>query len=273
MASKAPLQQPGLNDLGWDVPLNSNFQIAADALGAITSLSVTTTNVTLTATQAQTAGIAVGGSLTNNRSLLLPQNCIGFWFIYNSTSNGFALSIYNDNGAGSPAGTGITLPINTVAAPNNSYVIYSDGTNVNYAASNVVQKTGDTMTGTLNLASNGLNVGSGQLLVTGGNVTTSGQFTASNNVTAYSDERLKENIKLIENALTRVNAMRGVTFTTKKDGAPGVGFIAQQIQPLIPEAVYEDYAGYLHVAYGNITALLVNAINELTERVEKLENK
>lgn len=129
------------------------------------------------------------------------------------------------------------------------------------------------MVGTLNCASNGLNVGSGQLLVTGGNVTTTGQFTASSNVTAYSDERLKENIKPIENALNRVNAMRGVTFTTKKDGMPGVGFIAQQIQPLIPEAVYEDYAGYLHVAYGNITAILVNAINELTERVEKLENK
>lgn len=273
MASKAPLAQPTFNSSGWDVPLNSNFQIAADALGAITSLSITTTNVTLTAAQAQTAGIAVGGSLTGNRSLLLPQNCVGFWFIYNNTTNGFALSIFNNNGSGSPAGTGVTLPINTVAAPNNSYVIYSDGTNVSYAASNVVQKTGDTMTGTLNLASNGLNVGSGQLQVTGGNVTTSGQFTASNNVTAYSDERLKENIKTIEGALNRVNAMRGVTFTTKKDGAPGVGFIAQEIKPLIPEAVYEDYAGYLHVAYGNITALLVNAINELTERVEKLENK
>lgn len=267
MASKAPLAQPTFNSASWDVPLNSNFQITADALGAITSLSVTTTNVVLSAAQAQTAGIAVGGSLTGNRNLLLPQNCVGFWFIYNGTSGGFNLSIYNDNGAGSPAGAGVTLPTN------NSYVIYSDGASVSLATSNTVQKTGDTMTGTLNLASNGLNVGSGQLLVTGGNVTTSGQFTASNNVTAYSDERLKENVKLIENALIRVNAMRGVTFTTKKDKAPGVGFIAQQIQPLIPEAVYEDYAGYLHVAYGNITALLVNAINELTERVEKLENK
>ena len=67
--------------------------------------------------------------------------------------------------------------------------------------------------------------------------------------------------------------MRGVTFNTKKDGSPGVGFIAQEIQPYIPEAVYEDYAGYLHVAYGNITALLVSAINELTDRVAELEKK
>lgn len=267
MASKAPLQQPGLNDSGWNVPLNSNFQITADALGAIISISVTTTNVALSAAQAQNAGILVGGSMTGSRSLFFPQNCVGTWLIVNSTTGG-TLSIFNNNGSGSPSGSGVALPSGT-----NSYMVYSDGTNVGYASSNVVQKTGDTMTGTLNLASNGLNVGSGQLVVTGGNVTTSGQFTAGNNVTAYSDERLKENIKPIERALNRVNAMRGVTFNTKKDGAPGVGFIAQEIQPLIPEAVYEDYAGYLHVAYGNITALLVNAINELTERVEKLENK
>lgn len=265
MASKAPLAQPTYNSLSWDVPLNSNFSIAADALGAITSVAVTTTNVILTDAQAQRAGLSITGTLTGNRNLLLPQNCVGFWFIYNGTAGAFSLSIYNDNGAGSPSGTGITPPTG------HSYVIYSDGTNVSFADSNTVRKTGDTMTGTLNLASNGLNVGSGQLLVTGGNVTTTGQFTASNNVTAYSDERLKENIKPIENALERVNAMVGVTFTTKKDGSPGVGFVAQQIQPLIPEAVFEDYAGYLHVAYGNITAILVNAIHELTDRVEKLE--
>lgn len=267
MASKAPLAQPALNDANWNTPLNSNFQITSDALGAITNISITTINLVLSDAQAQTAGISVGGSMSGNRSLFLPQNCVGFWFIINSTTGG-TLSIFNNNGSGSPAGTGIALPSGTY-----SYIIYSDGTNVNYATSNTVQKTGDTMTGTLNLASNGLNVGSGQLQVTGGNVTTSGQFTAGNNVTAYSDERLKENIRPIRDALNRVNAMRGVTFNTKKDGAPGVGFIAQEIQPLIPEAVYEDYAGYLHVAYGNITALLVNAINELTERVEKLENK
>lgn len=267
MASKAPLAQPTFNSASWDVPLNSNFSILTDALGTLTSVSVTTTNVTLTATQAQRFGIAVSGTLTGNRNLLLPQNCVGMWVVSNTTSGAFALSVYNDNGAGSPAGTGITPPTGY------TYVIFSDGTNVSYATSNTIQKSGDTMVGTLNCASNGLNVGSGQLLVTGGNVTTTGQFTASNNVTAYSDVRLKENIEPIVNALNRVNAMRGVTFTTKKDGGKGVGFIAQEIQPLIPEAVYEDYAGYLHVAYGNITALLVNAINELTERVEQLENK
>ena len=79
---------------------------------------------------------------------------------------------------------------------------------------------GDTMTGTLNLPANGLNVGSGQLQVTGGNVTTSGQFTASNNVTAYSDERLKEDIRVITNALHRVRMMRGVSFKMKETGVP-----------------------------------------------------
>lgn len=267
MASKAPLTQPTYNSLGWDIPLNANFGIAADALGAITSVAITTTNVTLTATQAQRAGLSVTGTLTGNRNLLLPQNCVGFWFIYNGTAGGFTLSIYNDNGAGSPSGTGITPPTGY------NYVIYSDGTNVSYAASNVVQKSGDTMTGTLNLASNGLNVGSGQLLVTGGNVTTTGQFTASNNVTAYSDVRLKHDIQTIDDALNKVRQMRGVTFKTNKDDAPGAGVVAQEIQPLLPEVVYEDHAGYLHVAYGNICGVLINAIKELADRVDELEKK
>lgn len=265
MPSKAPLAQPTYNSLGWDVPLNSNFSITADALGSITSVAVTTTNVVLTPTQAQRTGIFVSGTLTGNRNLLLPQSCVGSWIIFAGNGGAFTLSIYNDNGAGSPAGVGVT-PV-----AGYFYSIISDGTNVWFADTNQVQKSGDTMVGSLNLPSNGLNVGSGQLQVTGGNVVTSGQFTASNNVTAYSDERLKENIKPIDNALERVNAMQGVTFTTKKDGSKGVGFVAQQIQPHIPEAVYEDYAGYLHVAYGNVTALLVNAIHELTARIEKLE--
>lgn len=267
MASKANLTQPNIGDSGWGVTLNNNFQVTTDALGTLTSVSITSSDVILTSTQAQRFGLSVSGVLTGNKSLFLPQNCAGFWVLSNATSGGFTISVYNDNGSGSPAGTGITPETGY------SYLIYSDGTNVYLGVSNIVKKSGDTMVGSLNLPSNGLNVGSGQLQVTGGNVTTSGQFTAGNNVTAYSDERLKENIRPIEGALNRVNAMRGVTFTTKRDGSPGVGFIAQEIQPLIPEAVYEDYAGYLHVAYGNITALLVNAINELTDRIEQLESR
>ena len=46
-----------------------------------------------------------------------------------------------------------------------------------------------------------------------------GSITASGDITAYSDERVKENINTIENALDKVKALRGVTYnrTDKED--------------------------------------------------------
>jgi hypothetical protein len=264
--SKANLAQPAYNDPNWNTPLNSNFAIVLDALGQITATSVTTANVILTTAQAQKAGLTITGTMTGARTLFLPVSVSGFWFISVNVSGGFVLTIASDNGAGVAAGT--------TFAPTTgyTYLIYCDGTNVYNAASNAVKISGDTMTGALNLPSNGLNVGSGQLQVTGGNVTTSGQFTATNNVTAYSDERLKEHIKTIDNALHRVRMMRGVSFDMKDTGVRGVGVIAQEIREALPEVVFADNAGYLHVAYGNIVSVLIEAIKELEGRVYQLEN-
>lgn len=266
MVSKTNLAQPAYNDPNWNAPLNSNFQALTDALGTVTSISVTTTNYSLSTVEAQKAIISISGSLTGPRSVFLPAATVGTWTVYVGTTSN-TLSIYVDNGAGGAAGAGIS-PVSGYA-----YDIWSDGTNVVYAEGNVVRKTGDTMTGTLNLPSNGLNVGSGQLLVTGGNVTTTGQFTAANNVTAYSDARLKEDIKPISAALAKVMDMRGVTFSYKDTGNRGAGVVAQEVQQILPEVVYEDDSGYLHVAYGNMVSVLIEAIKEMAIRIEALEKR
>lgn len=174
MTSKAPLVQPLTNSLSWDVPLNTNFGITSDAFGAFTAVGVTTTNVALTDTQAQRLGLSISGALTGDRNVLIPQNCVGSWVVYNGAT-GYNLSIYNNNGSGGAAGSGITPPTGY------AYTIYSDGTNVSYADSNVVRKTGDTMVGALALPSNGLNVGPNQLKVSGGNVSMSGSLSVTGN--------------------------------------------------------------------------------------------
>lgn len=268
MVSKANLAQPAFNDPNWNVPLNANTQTVTDALGGVTAVAVTTTNVTLTTAQAQKLVLSVSGYLTAARTLFLPPGVSGQWVVLNSTGGGFQLTVAVDNGAGAPAGT-------TVAPPTGyAYSVYSDGTNVRYAGDNVVQKSGDTMVGTLNLPSNGLNVGSGQLLVTGGNVTTTGQFTASNNVTAFSDARLKTDVKIISDALAKVQGMRGVTFSRiDAGGRRQAGVIAQEVLPHLPEVVFETDDGILHVAYGNIVSVLIEAIKELAARVEELEKR
>ena len=98
-----------------------------------------------------------------------------------------------------------------------------------------------------------------------------GAITATGDITAFSDARLKENIEPLQNALKMVQDLRGVSFT--KDGQRGVGFIAQELLEILPEVVRENQNGFLSVAYGNVTALLVEAIKELSEKVLQLEEK
>ena len=98
-----------------------------------------------------------------------------------------------------------------------------------------------------------------------------GNVTATGNVTAYSDERLKSDIKTIDNALDKVSQMRGVTFI--KDERQGSGVIAQEMEKIAPELVItaEDEIGTKSVAYGNTVGYLIEAIKELKSEIEELK--
>ena len=98
-------------------------------------------------------------------------------------------------------------------------------------------------------------------------IDSSGNATAVGNVTAYSDERLKSDVKTIDNALDKVSQMRGVTYT--KDNEKGSGVIAQELEKIAPELVLDGE--YKSVAYGNTVGYLIESIKELKERNEKLE--
>jgi hypothetical protein len=95
-----------------------------------------------------------------------------------------------------------------------------------------------------------------------------GAITATGDITAFSDERLKSDITTINNALDKVTAMRGVTFT--KDGKVGSGVIAQEMEKVAPELVRTEE--YKSVAYGNLVGYLIEAIKELKAEIEDLKN-
>jgi gas vesicle protein len=99
----------------------------------------------------------------------------------------------------------------------------------------------------------------------------SGRVTATD-FFASSDRNLKTDIETIENALTLVNKLRGVTFTWKESGVPGMGVIAQEAEEIIPEVVYE-VDGVKSVSYGNLIGLLIESIKELTQEVDYLKQK
>jgi hypothetical protein len=99
----------------------------------------------------------------------------------------------------------------------------------------------------------------------------SGNFTATGNVTAYSDRRLKSDIRTLEHSIDTVKRLRGVAFV--KDGKAGLGVIAQEVQEVLPQVVHENADGYLSVAYGNLVGVLIEAVKELSAKVEALEAK
>ena len=90
-----------------------------------------------------------------------------------------------------------------------------------------------------------------------------GAATFNNNVTAFSDERLKTDIKTIESGLDKVSQMRGVTF--KKDDKLNSGVVAQELEKIAPELVKtaDDEMGTKSVAYGNMVGYLIEAVKEL----------
>lgn len=111
-------------------------------------------------------------------------------------------------------------------------------------------------------------------------IDSAGTWTVTGNVTAFgsiSDENKKENIEIIPDALNKISELKGVTFNYIKDGKRSTGLIAQDLEKVLPEVVYEatdledKNDKFKAVNYGNTVGLLVEGIKELKERNEKLE--
>lgn len=100
-----------------------------------------------------------------------------------------------------------------------------------------------------------------------------GAATFNDNVTAFSDERLKDNIETLEHGLAKVEQLRGVTYI--RDGKENIGVIAQEVEKILPEIVLtaDDEMGTKSVDYSRITAVLIEAVKDLSAKVKELESK
>lgn len=107
-----------------------------------------------------------------------------------------------------------------------------------------------------------------------GNLIAAGSITAGGDIITNSDIRLKTNIRLIDNAIELVAGLTGKIYT--KDGKDNqLGFIAQEVEEIIPELVHTqaDEMGTKAVNYQAIVALLVEAVKDLNNKIETLEGK
>ena len=169
----------------------------------------------------------------------------------------------------------------------NTHAIFIDGGNdrvgiMTSGPSYPLEVTGDTK------------VASGSVGVNVNPNATDGRMDASNDVVAFSsDKRLKENIKSIESALDKISSLNGITYNWN-DKAVEVakfskdishaGVFAQDVKNVLPEAVKlapfdndgHDVSisgdNYLTVQYEKLVPLLINAIKELKEEINKLKS-
>ena len=112
-----------------------------------------------------------------------------------------------------------------------------------------------------------------------------GDLHVDGNLVAYSttttsDPRLKENITPVENALEKLEKLTGYTFDYKKDGKASAGVLSTEVEKVLPSAVQktklplqaDDDKEYDVVEYDQLTAILIEAVKELSARVKELED-
>ena len=140
----------------------------------------------------------------------------------------------------------------------------------------------------------GMYVSSGSSYVHAFNLTSGGNLSITGTLAqgqSLSDSRLKENITVIPDAIDKVKTLQGITFTRKNDGTEGTGLIAEELEKVLPQAVYEttlleekDYktdvldeeenkTKYKAIRYEITVGLLVQAIKEQQEQIESLQQE
>jgi hypothetical protein len=220
-------------------------------------------------------------------------------FAYNGTNNGSTAptggvtlpTLYNCDSSGNFTSTGFLEAGTNIYSGSSSYVAGTmyDNSNTSF----YVKPSGTSTLSILNIlgynsAGSGININwpySGYVNIWG-SATYALNFTnassgysvnliASGNITAYSDIRLKENIEVIPNALDKVQQLRGVTYNRSDDpNKPRhSGVIAQEVMKVLPEVVTGTEDTQYSVAYGNMVGLLIEAIKELNNKIEILEEK
>jgi hypothetical protein len=209
-----------------------------------------------------------------------------------------SLALYNNDGG--VAGPNLTLRHNSAspaASDNIGQILFqadnAAGENHNYAYidARIIDPTTDSEDGSLTLytidagtskqtirAESGIaylyNGGSAKLTTASDGVTINGTAVATDFNTT-SDINLKENLEIIENPIEKVKALNGYTFNFKDEPNRRVaGVIAQEVEEVLPEVVSqmttENGTSVKTVSYGNMVALLLEAVKEQQKQIDEL---
>ena len=199
--------------------------------------------------------------------------------LYHDGSN----SYIKDNGSGNIFYRGGTQTFQNAAGSKTMAILNAaNSVDLNYNNNTKFQTTNTGVSVTGNVIPSGNVSGSISSHLTMAQISSSGDVVADGDVVAFnsSDERLKDNIQVIQGSLDKIGEIRGVEFDWN-DKSPGwaqerghdVGVVAQEVQKILPEIVVERKNGYLGVDYKRIVPLLIESIKELKQEVEILKKK
>ena len=122
-----------------------------------------------------------------------------------------------------------------------------------------------------NLESGRFNIGFSNLDALPFKLCVNGDIYARSDIIAFSDSRVKTNLQVIPDALEKVKSLNGYTFERldMPEKRRFAGVIAQEVRAVLPEVIHETNDGFYNVAYGNMISLLIEAIKELSGKVDK----
>jgi hypothetical protein len=232
-------------------------------------------------TQAQTSGLNIPNAIINKRFFFLQLTGTGYDEINSTHADG---NVFKLQYSGTPiAGTRFLPKVNVTGlgfqtfAGANQHVTF--GADNKIVGDMYIRKTSAATRGNMfvqgNMAVGGLAIDDDNELFVDGNI------AATGNITAFftSDERLKNNVVRIEDGLSIVNQLRPVSFEWDEkspyyhDKFRDYGLIAQEVEKVLPNVVGHMKDGYKGIKYEKIIPFLIDSIQQLTKRVEELEDK
>jgi len=107
---------------------------------------------------------------------------------------------------------------------------------------------------------------------TSSGVTVTGDVNATN-FNSTSDATLKTNVETLTGSLDAVKSLRGVSFDWLEDGSSEVGVIAQEVEDVLPDVVNTNEDGIKSVKYGNMVAVLIEAMKEQQAQIDELKSQ
>lgn len=219
----------------------------------------------------EAGNVSIGGFYNTAASLKVAT--------YDTSNNAISRPFKIEHSTNQIPGNGIGVGLEFITETDNSSA-YRVGSSIDSVATDVTlnsekfdlvfntMTSGGSATEKMRIASTG-NVGIGTIspsypLQVNGTV-------AATDFDTLSDRNLKENIVNIPNAIDKVNAINGVYFNFKGDEKKHIGVIAQEVEAVLPEVISVADTGIKSVSYGNLIAVLIEAIKDQQKQIDELK--